>query len=112
MAVRPLSVRDPILGLAMGDEHRDADAGCDQAGVAPVIVALRARADAIRTAELARAERRLRGLTTTEREIVDSVTKRLVCALLHEPTARLKAADTEGANYVDAIRHLFALDNR
>lgn len=94
----------------MDDEHRHSDAGCDHAGVAPVIVALRARADAIRTAELARAERQLRGLTTTERELVDSVTERLVCALLREPVRRLNAAGADGLRYSKAIRHLFALD--
>jgi glutamyl-tRNA reductase len=58
-----------------------------------------------------RAERRLRGLTGTEREIVDAITRRVVRALLREPTARLNAAaGAEHARYAEAIRHLFALD--
>jgi glutamyl-tRNA reductase len=94
----------------MGDKHPAAKAGREHTAVRAVIAALSARAEAIRRAELAGAERRLRGLTTTERDIVDTVTKRLVCALLHEPTARLNAAGPEGADYVGAIRHLFGLD--
>jgi glutamyl-tRNA reductase len=94
----------------MGDEYRAAEGGRDHTEIAPVIAALSARADAIRIAELARAERRLRGLTTTECEIVDTVTKRLVCALLREPARRLNAAGAERLGYSRAIRHLFALD--
>jgi glutamyl-tRNA reductase len=63
----------------------------------------------MRAAELARAERRLRGLTTTERETVDTVTKSLVCSLLREPSRRLSAAGAERLSCAEAITHLFAL---
>jgi glutamyl-tRNA reductase len=92
------------------DESRERDQG--EAG--PTIAALGAWADGIRAGELVRAERRLRGLTGTERAIVDAVTRRLVSALLREPTDRLKAAAAgpEGARYAEAVRHLFALDTK
>jgi glutamyl-tRNA reductase len=94
----------------MGDEPRAAEGRCDPAVAALVIAALRARAGEIRTTELARAERRLRGLTSTEREIVDTVTKSLVCALLRDPVRRLSTAGAELLNHCEAITHLFALD--
>jgi len=95
----------------MSEQHRAGRPERDQPGVAPVIAALSVRAAEIRIAELARAERRLRGLTDTEREIVDDVTRSLVSALLREPTARLKEAGAEGARCAEAVRYLFALGN-
>jgi glutamyl-tRNA reductase len=94
----------------MGDEQRAADRWRGEAEVAAVLCALGARADAIRTQEIAQIERRLRGFTTTEREIVDTVSKALVCSLLREPTRRLNAAGAERPAYCEAIRHLFALE--
>ena len=94
----------------MGDEHGAADGGRGDAEVAAVLDALGTLADEIRTHEIAHVERRLRGFTTTEREIVDTVSKALVCSLLREPTRRLNAAGADRLGYCEAIRHLFALE--
>jgi glutamyl-tRNA reductase len=79
--------------------------------VVPAIASLRARAEEIRTAELAKAESRLGRLTEGERRTVESVTAQIVNKLLHLPTVRMKqaAAAADGVLYADAVRHLFGL---
>jgi glutamyl-tRNA reductase len=80
--------------------------------VVPAIASLRARAEEIRTGELARAEGRLGRLTDHERRTVESMTSQIVNKLLHLPTVRMKeaAATADGAAYADALEHLFGLD--
>ena len=79
--------------------------------VVPAIASLREHAEAIRTAELAKAEGRLGGLSESERRTVDSLTSQIVNKLLHGPIVRAKeAAALEGVGYADALRHLFGLD--
>jgi glutamyl-tRNA reductase len=80
--------------------------------VVPAIASLRARAEEIRAAELAKAEGRLERLTDSERKLVESVTAQIVNKLLHLPTVRLKqaAAAADGPVYADVVRHLFGLD--
>jgi glutamyl-tRNA reductase len=80
--------------------------------VVPAISELREHAEAIRAGELARAESVLARLSESERRLVESVTAGIVNKLLHLPTVRLKeaAAGAEGVAYVDAVRHLFGLD--
>jgi glutamyl-tRNA reductase len=79
--------------------------------VVPAIASLREHAEAIRTAELAKAEGRLGGLSESERRTVDSLTSQIVNKLLHAPIVRAKeAAALEGVGYADALRHLFGLD--
>ena len=82
-------------------------------GVVPAIASLRARAEEIRSGELARAQRRLARLSDDERHAVEAVTVQIVNKLLHDPTVRLKdaAAGADGAAYADAVRHLFGLDD-
>jgi glutamyl-tRNA reductase len=79
--------------------------------VVPAIASLRARAEEIRAAELARAEGRLGRLSEEERRTVESVTAGIVNKLLHLPTVRLKeaAAAADGVIYADVVRHLFGL---
>jgi glutamyl-tRNA reductase len=80
--------------------------------VVPAIASLREHAEAIRTAELAKAEGRLEGLSESERRTVDSLTSQIVNKLLHGPIVRAKeAAAREGVGYADALRHLFGLDD-
>jgi glutamyl-tRNA reductase len=76
--------------------------------VAPVVAALRRRADEIRLGELARAEGRLGGLSDAERRSVETLTAQIVSKLLHEPTVRMKEGPPEHA---EAVRELFALDD-
>ena len=78
--------------------------------VVPAIASLRERAEAIRRAELERAERRLGSLSPSQRRAVESLTAQIVNKLLHQPTVRMKeAAASEGVLYADAVRHLFDL---
>jgi glutamyl-tRNA reductase len=80
--------------------------------VVPAITQLRARAEEIRRAELARAEGRLGRLSDADRNAVESLTSQIVNKLLHLPTVRMKeaAAGADGAVYADAVRRLFDLD--
>jgi glutamyl-tRNA reductase len=79
--------------------------------VVPAITSLREHAEAIRMAELAKAEGRLGGLSESERRTVESLTSQIVNKLLHAPIVRAKeAAAREGVGYADALRHLFGLD--
>jgi len=76
--------------------------------VVPTIASLRARAEAIRSAELAKAK-----LTDHERAAVESITSQIVNKLLHLPTVRMKeaAAAPDAVLYADAVRHLFGLED-
>ena len=79
--------------------------------VVPAIASLRARAEEIRAAELARMEARLGRLPAAERDAVDTVTTQIVNKLLHLPTVRMKeaAVTPDGLFYADVVRHLFGL---
>jgi glutamyl-tRNA reductase len=77
--------------------------------VVPAIASLRARAEEIRSAELAKVDGRM---TADERRTLESVTAQILNKLLHLPTVRMKeaAVSSDGAAYADAVRHLFGLD--
>ncbi len=79
--------------------------------VVPAIASLRARAEEIRAAELARIEARLGRLPEGDRDVVDTVTAQIVNKLLHLPTVRMKEAaiTPDGVLYADVVRHLFGL---
>ena len=76
--------------------------------VVPAIASLRAKAEEIRSTELARMENRL---PEAERDVVDTVTAQIVNKLLHLPTVRMKeaAVTADGLLYADVVRHLFGL---
>jgi glutamyl-tRNA reductase len=77
--------------------------------VAPAIAALRHSADEIRTRELRRAEAKLVRLSPRERELVESLTAKIMNKFLHEPTMRMKraASGPAGPAYAGAVQHLF-----
>lgn len=79
--------------------------------VAPLVTALRERAEEIRAAELDRWISKLDDVDDTQREALDRVTRALVNKLLHEPTVRVKdaAGSDSGEIYVDVLRALFDL---
>jgi glutamyl-tRNA reductase len=79
--------------------------------VVPAIASLRAHAEEIRAAELARLEGRLGRLSEAERRAVESTTAQIVNKLLHLPTVRMKeaAVTADGVLYAAAVRHLFGL---
>jgi glutamyl-tRNA reductase len=76
--------------------------------VAPLVTAVRRRAEAVRRAEV---ERLGRGLDADQRAALDAATKSMVAKLLHEPTVRLKeaAGTPRGERLAEALRELFDL---
>jgi glutamyl-tRNA reductase len=78
--------------------------------VVPAIASLRARAEEIRTAELAKLTGRV---SDDERRTIESVTSQILNKLLHLPTIRMKeaAVSPDGVAYADAVRHLFGLED-
>jgi glutamyl-tRNA reductase len=80
-------------------------------GAAPLVTELRARLDALRTAELVRAAGELQGLTDEQRAAVEQLTKALVAKIAHEPTVALResAGTDRGQRLADSARALFDL---
>jgi glutamyl-tRNA reductase len=78
--------------------------------VVPAISSLRAYAEEIRAAELAK----FSSLPEDEQRRLASVSAQILNKLLHEPTVRMKqaAAEGDGEAYAEAIRRLFGLDGR
>jgi glutamyl-tRNA reductase len=76
--------------------------------VVPAIASLRARAEEIRAAELAKVR-----VSDDERRTLESVTAQILNKLLHLPTVRMKeaAVTSDGVVYADAVRHLFGLED-
>ncbi|MDH4139870.1 MAG: glutamyl-tRNA reductase, partial [Coriobacteriia bacterium] len=81
--------------------------------VVPTVAAIRAKAEAVREAELEKALRRLGGLSEKEMETIDALTCAIVNKMLHGPTNRLKdiAGERYGVAYVEAARYLYGLDS-
>jgi glutamyl-tRNA reductase len=81
--------------------------------VAPLVSSLRARAEELRAAELARFRSRLAALDPAAQEAVDALTRGLVNKLLHDPTVRVKeaAGTAQGDAYADALAALFGLED-
>jgi glutamyl-tRNA reductase len=90
-------------------EHFVLEAAARQA--APLVAQLHERAEAIRTAELARFARRLAPLSESERETVEALTRTIVAKLLHEPSTRLRhdAGTPQGERIAAAVVDLFDL---
>jgi glutamyl-tRNA reductase len=80
--------------------------------VAPTVVALRAKADALIAAELERLTARVPDLDGRSRIEVETAVRRVVDKLLHAPTVRVKelAESPGGDQYAEALRELFMLD--
>jgi glutamyl-tRNA reductase len=78
---------------------------------APLVTALRARAEEIRLGELERARAKFGDLTPEAWQSLDALTRSVVNKLLHEPTVRIKdaAGTARGDLYADALADLFAL---
>lgn len=78
---------------------------------APVVAALRERAELLRAAEIERYGSRLEAMSEEDRELFDIVTRRVVAKLLHDPTVRLKqaAGSPRGERLAEALRTLFDL---
>src|SRR4029450_13788212 len=81
--------------------------------VAPIVVALRERAESTRQAELDRFRNRLASLGPAELEAVAALRRGLVAKLLHEPTVVLKGAagSSRGDRLLAALRELFGIED-
>ncbi len=81
--------------------------------VVPTVAAIRAKAEAIRQAEIEKALKRLGGLSEKELKTVDALTCAIVNKMLHGPTARLKqaAGSKEGLVVVETARALYGLED-
>jgi glutamyl-tRNA reductase len=102
------AARAEAIVAAEAESFREWHASLD---VVPAIASLRARAEAIRAAELRKAEGLLGRLDDGERRAVESMTAQIVNKLLHLPTVRMKqaAVSADGVIYAEAVRHLFGL---
>jgi glutamyl-tRNA reductase len=81
--------------------------------VTPTIVALRARVDDIKQAELDKTLGRLSNLSTPERELVEAMASSIVNKLIHNTMVTLKAEvnSSDGAAFVEAARRFFNLSD-
>ncbi len=79
--------------------------------VAPMIVALRDRAEEVRQSEVDRFRGRLGGLDDAQLDAVDALTRGIIAKLLHDPSIALRdaAGSTRGDRLVAALQDLFAL---
>jgi glutamyl-tRNA reductase len=79
--------------------------------VTPTIVALRARIDEIKQAEIDKTLGRLTDLSATQRELVEAMASSIVNKLIHNTMVTLKAEvnSSDGAAFVEAARRFFAL---
>ena len=79
--------------------------------VTPTIVALRARIDDIKQAELDKTLGRLANLSAQDRELVEAMASSIVNKLIHNTMVTLKAEvnSSEGAAFVEAARRFFSL---
>jgi len=101
-AVRAIVTEEVAGYLAAGQAAR----------VAPTVVALRAMADEVVAAELARFDGRRSDLDPAVRQEVERTVRRVVDKLLHAPTVRVKelAGEPAGLAYAEALHALFDLD--
>jgi len=97
--------------LLIAEELERFSAAATARGVAPLVVALRERAETLRAAELERFARQLEGLDDRQREAVEALTRGIVAKLLHQPTVAVKeaAGSVGGDRLAEALRTLFGL---
>jgi glutamyl-tRNA reductase len=107
------SERDIELARTIvADEVAAFTAAVAAARVEPVVVSLRARADAVVDVELQRLRLRTPDLDPATFDEVAHSVRRAVKSLLHTPTVRMKefASEPDGTRYAAALHALFDLD--
>ncbi len=97
--------------VIVADELERYRAATRARGAAPVIAALRTRAEEARQGELDRQRAKHGELTDAQWEQVDLVTRATMAKLLHQPTVALKdaAGTSRGERLVESLRTLFDL---
>lgn len=80
--------------------------------VEPIVVSLRAKADAVLESELNRLRLKHPEMSEEFAEAVENSMRRTMSSLLHAPTVRIKqfASDPDGLKYAEALHTLFDLD--
>ncbi len=78
----------------------------------PFIRQLREQAEGMRQDELQRTMSQLSHLSSDDRERVERLTRSLLQKVLHQPTARIRAAAEDGREHdiLEAVRYLFGLE--
>jgi glutamyl-tRNA reductase len=78
----------------------------------PMLTSLRQRAEALRSAELARALRMLPALSPEQQSVLEGFSRSLVNKLLHTPTVRVRdaAEHGDGQRYAAMLKDLFNLE--
>jgi glutamyl-tRNA reductase len=101
----------PVVRALLAEELERYRISSAARSAAPVVAALRARAEAIRRTELERQQPKLDALGPEAAEMIEAITKRTVAKLLHEPTVRVKqaAGSPRGERLSEALRNLFDL---
>mmetsp|Transcript_5729 Transcript_5729/g.13492 ORF Transcript_5729/g.13492 Transcript_5729/m.13492 type:complete len:514 (+) Transcript_5729:25-1566(+) len=82
-------------------------------GTVPMITMLQTRAERIRAKELAKVDSKLGGLSVTEKETVDRITKGIVNKLLHGPMTQLRRVNDaeDRAHTVRKVAQMFNLED-
>jgi glutamyl-tRNA reductase len=111
LAGEPVGAELDLVRKLVAEEVRDYLAARKAEAVAPTVVALRAMADSVVEAELARLDGRLDSVDDHIRAEVRRTVHRVVEKLLHTPTVRVKelASEPGGSMYADALGRLFGL---
>jgi glutamyl-tRNA reductase len=84
----------------------------DEQQVVPAVIRLRRKAETIRNQEIEKLFARLGPLSDSEREAIEAMASSIINKLLHTPIVRLKQESQArgGGRYLQALRHLFSLD--
>ena len=80
-------------------------------GAAPAITKLQSKADAIRAAELKRADAKLANLSQREIEAVERLSRGIVSKLLHGPMSALRSDDApeKKKNALGVLKNMFGV---
>lgn len=81
--------------------------------VVPTIVLLREKMEKIRERELEKAFGRIKNLSFSEKETLDSATRAIINKILHDPMTFLKreSIDNNAAEHIKLVKHLFKLED-
>jgi glutamyl-tRNA reductase len=84
----------------------------DEQQVVPAVIRLRRKAETIRNQEIEKLFARLGPVSDSEREAIEAMASSIINKLLHTPIVRLKQESQArgGGRYLQALRHLFSLD--
>lgn len=102
----------PRAQAIVDDElDRYLDMAAQREVAAPIVAALHAQAESLRSAELDRFSKRLASLDPAQKRVVEALSRGIVAKLVHQPTVALKqsAGTPRGEQLAQALRHLFDL---